>query len=111
MAAMLMALAAMKFTTSVWRLFFSRSLIHCLCFLSSQPATDFHCTRVWVCGCVDGSGIIDILQQYNTKKKLETVFKGMVTDTYKISSVDPHTYAKRFVKFMDANSVGVGGKR
>eukprot|EP01039_Chlorochromonas_danica_P010862 gene10862-12073_t len=48
-------------------------------------------------------GIIDILQEYNTSKRMETVFKGLTHDVRQISSVDPFRYAERFVKFMEAN--------
>ena len=42
--------------------------------------------------------IIDYFQEYNKKKKAETMFKGLF---YKdVSSVDPETYFNRFVEFM-----------
>uniref|UniRef100_A0A7S1CBN6 PIPK domain-containing protein n=1 Tax=Bicosoecida sp. CB-2014 TaxID=1486930 RepID=A0A7S1CBN6_9STRA len=50
-------------------------------------------------------GIIDILQQYDTKKTLETFFKSFVHKTLGISSVDPNVYAERFVRFMEDYSV------
>jgi 1-phosphatidylinositol-4-phosphate 5-kinase len=50
-------------------------------------------------------GVIDILQQYNTRKHMETFFKGLKYDPEEISSVNPHKYARRFVAFLDANSV------
>lgn len=46
-------------------------------------------------------GIIDFLQPYNTRKRAESFIKGLQTDKDKISSVDPETYAKRFVTFME----------
>lgn len=49
-------------------------------------------------------GIIDILQEYNINKRVETIFKGFTHDVSQISSVDPVTYAKRFIKFMDDNT-------
>lgn len=47
-------------------------------------------------------GIIDILQQYNTRKRAETFFKGFTQDSKAISCVDPDWYAKRFLEFIDA---------
>ena len=49
-------------------------------------------------------GIIDILQQYNTKKAAENFFKGFKYDRNEISAVHPKKYAERFVTFMNANS-------
>lgn len=46
-------------------------------------------------------GIIDILQPYNARKRLETGFKGLVYDVNTISAVDPATYATRFLHFME----------
>eukprot|EP01038_Epipyxis_sp_PR26KG_P010808 gene10808-14509_t len=48
-------------------------------------------------------GIIDILQQYNASKRTETFIKGFTNDAKQISSVDPVSYAKRFIKFMEDN--------
>lgn len=45
-------------------------------------------------------GIIDILQKYNTKKKLEHGIKSVAYNPNEISAVDPTHYAKRFYKFM-----------
>jgi len=45
-------------------------------------------------------GIIDILQQYDTKKSLETIFKSFVTKKSTISSVNPTQYGDRFKEFM-----------
>lgn len=50
-------------------------------------------------------GIIDILQQYDTKKTVETWFKSLVHPTLGVSSVDPTTYAERFVRFLEDYSV------
>ncbi len=49
-------------------------------------------------------GIIDILQQYNTKKSLESFFKGLVNDRNEISAVHPEAYATRFCNFIEKNS-------
>eukprot|EP00475_Leptophrys_vorax_P023687 TRINITY_DN32483_c0_g1_i2.p1 TRINITY_DN32483_c0_g1~~TRINITY_DN32483_c0_g1_i2.p1 ORF type:complete len:193 (-),score=48.74 TRINITY_DN32483_c0_g1_i2:117-695(-) len=49
-------------------------------------------------------GIIDILQQYNTKKKLERTVKSISSDVNTISSIKPSKYATRFTKFI-ANAV------
>lgn len=48
-------------------------------------------------------GIIDILQRYNTNKRVETMVKGLTNDVKQISSVDSVSYARRFIKFMDNN--------
>ncbi|GMI34972.1 hypothetical protein TeGR_g2239, partial [Tetraparma gracilis] len=47
------------------------------------------------------SGIIDILQQYNSRKRAETFFKGLMFDTKQISCVDPKWYAQRFLNYME----------
>ena len=47
------------------------------------------------------SGIIDILQQYNSRKRAETFFKGLMFDTKQISCVDPKWYSERFIQYMD----------
>lgn len=44
-------------------------------------------------------GVIDILQQYNSKKKAETFVKRSHMNHSEISCVDPKMYAKRFVNF------------
>ena len=46
-------------------------------------------------------GVIDILQKYNTHKHGETIIKSLYLDTSTISSVDPDSYAKRFIKFLE----------
>ncbi|KAL0047732.1 hypothetical protein WJX82_010619 [Trebouxia sp. C0006] len=46
-------------------------------------------------------GIIDFLQEYRTKKKMEHVVKAAVFGGKTISVVDPHRYAKRFRGFME----------
>ena len=51
-------------------------------------------------------GIIDILQQYDSRKRLENFFKGFMHDPNQISSVDSLKYAKRFISFMDSNING-----
>lgn len=45
-------------------------------------------------------GIIDILQEYNMKKKVEHFYKSMQFDPQSISSVDPKSYAERFIGFL-----------
>ena len=45
-------------------------------------------------------GIIDILQDFNTKKKLEHGLKSLRLDPMTISSVEPNLYAKRFIGFL-----------
>lgn len=46
-------------------------------------------------------GIIDILQEYNVKKKLEHAYKSMQIDPVSISVVEPTFYAKRFINFLE----------
>ncbi|CAK4950426.1 unnamed protein product [Aphanomyces euteiches] len=46
-------------------------------------------------------GIIDILQQYNTRKITETVIKGFVHNKKDISSVPPDQYGDRFLDFIE----------
>mmetsp|Transcript_6602 Transcript_6602/g.8932 ORF Transcript_6602/g.8932 Transcript_6602/m.8932 type:complete len:820 (-) Transcript_6602:256-2715(-) len=48
-------------------------------------------------------GIIDILQQYNMRKSMETVLRGVVSDVKTISAVSPEMYGDRFINFMDDN--------
>ena len=51
------------------------------------------------------SGIVDVLQMYNAKKASESFFKSLVHSKAEISAVEPHLYAKRFVKFIDAHTM------
>ena len=46
-------------------------------------------------------GIIDILQQYTTQKKMETFLKSMKHNKLQISSIDPNKYADRMIEFFD----------
>ncbi|KAL6179017.1 hypothetical protein ACLB2K_050533 [Fragaria x ananassa] len=46
-------------------------------------------------------GIIDILQEYNVKKKLEHAYKSLQFDPLTISAVEPKLYAKRFINFLE----------
>eukprot|EP00475_Leptophrys_vorax_P005705 TRINITY_DN13442_c0_g3_i1.p2 TRINITY_DN13442_c0_g3~~TRINITY_DN13442_c0_g3_i1.p2 ORF type:complete len:104 (+),score=12.53 TRINITY_DN13442_c0_g3_i1:39-314(+) len=60
-------------------------------------------------------GIIDILQEYNTRKKAEHACKRLRYDGHSISAVNPVRYASRFNAFVDktfpaaleGNGVGV----
>ncbi|MCO5561059.1 hypothetical protein L7F22_014680 [Adiantum nelumboides] len=45
-------------------------------------------------------GIIDILQQYDTNKKLEHAYKSLQYDPLSISAVDPNLYSRRFQNFI-----------
>jgi 1-phosphatidylinositol-4-phosphate 5-kinase len=45
-------------------------------------------------------GIIDILQKYNTKKKIEHAVKSRQYDSVSISAVDTQFYSERFLKFI-----------
>jgi hypothetical protein len=49
-------------------------------------------------------GIIDILQQYDLRKRGETLFKGLVYPVAGLSAVNPEAYADRFVAFLRANT-------
>ncbi|PQQ09408.1 phosphatidylinositol 4-phosphate 5-kinase 7 isoform X2 [Prunus yedoensis var. nudiflora] len=46
-------------------------------------------------------GIIDILQEYNVKKKIEHACKSLQFDPQSISAVEPELYAKRFINFLE----------
>lgn len=46
-------------------------------------------------------GIIDILQEYNLKKKLEHTYKSMQYDPMSISVIEPKLYSKRFINFLE----------
>ncbi|KAJ6715458.1 PHOSPHATIDYLINOSITOL 4-PHOSPHATE 5-KINASE 8 [Salix viminalis] len=45
-------------------------------------------------------GIIDVLQEYNVKKKVEHACKSLKFDPLSISAVEPQLYAKRFLDFL-----------
>lgn len=51
------------------------------------------------------AGIIDILQQYSPRKRLEHFFFGLVHDREKISCVCPSDYADRFLSFISSITV------
>lgn len=46
-------------------------------------------------------GIIDILQEYNLKKRIEHAYKSLQFDPMTISVVEPKLYAERFIKFSE----------
>lgn len=46
-------------------------------------------------------GIIDILQSYNLKKKIEHSYKSLQFDPITVSVVEPKMYAQRFLKFLE----------
>lgn len=48
------------------------------------------------------AGIIDILQRYTTRKRIEHLSFGLVYGIDKISCVPPGQYAERFVRFIDS---------
>ncbi|TMW58178.1 hypothetical protein Poli38472_011766 [Pythium oligandrum] len=50
-------------------------------------------------------GVIDILQQYNTRKIAETFFKGFRHNRKQISAVNPTYYGDRFIEFMEKHVV------
>ncbi|KAB2087228.1 hypothetical protein ES319_A04G088400v1 [Gossypium barbadense] len=45
-------------------------------------------------------GMIDILQEYNTTKKIEHAYKSLQFDSVSISAVDPTFYSQRFLEFI-----------
>ncbi|EUC53616.1 1-phosphatidylinositol-4-phosphate 5-kinase its3, partial [Rhizoctonia solani AG-3 Rhs1AP] len=53
-------------------------------------------------GTVYYLGVIDILTPWNTKKKLEGLWKGLSADRHKISPVHSHEYGERFFSFLKA---------
>ena len=57
-------------------------------------------------------GIIDYLQEYNFKKKMEHCLKGIIYGKEKnmVSAVEPEYYGKRFNEFMKNNVFVVGEK-
>ena len=65
---------------------------------SRLPDIDVRGREIYFCG------VIDILQQYNLRKRSETFFKSFTNNRQDISSVDSISYATRFVKFLDENS-------
>ncbi|KAG9074679.1 Phosphatidylinositol-4-phosphate 5-kinase [Ceratobasidium sp. 370] len=63
-------------------------------------------------GTVYYLGVIDILTPWNTKKKLERMWKGLSADRHKISPVPSHEYGERFLAFLKAvMRGGEGGER
>lgn len=46
-------------------------------------------------------GIIDVLQEYNSAKKLESFAKGLVNDRTQISVIPPRDYAQRLYKVIE----------
>ncbi|KAJ6816378.1 phosphatidylinositol 4-phosphate 5-kinase 1-like [Iris pallida] len=46
-------------------------------------------------------GIIDILQEYNLKKRIEHAFKSLKYDPLTISAVEPKLYSSRFISFLE----------
>lgn len=47
-------------------------------------------------------GIIDILQEYNLKKKLENAYKSLRFDPMSFSAVEPKLYSRRFINFLES---------
>jgi len=62
---------------------------------SGIPAVNKKGERLWVY-----VGIIDILVEYRTRKKLEHAYKSLVYDGKTVSVVHPGFYASRFIDFM-----------
>lgn len=45
-------------------------------------------------------GIIDILQEYNMRKRIEHTCKSLQYDPMSVSAVEPKLYANRFTNFL-----------
>ncbi|KAM3340263.1 phosphatidylinositol 4-phosphate 5-kinase 9 [Capsicum galapagoense] len=45
-------------------------------------------------------GIIDILQEYNLRKRIEHAYKSVLFDSISISAVEPTFYSQRFLQFI-----------
>ncbi|MCD9643359.1 Phosphatidylinositol 4-phosphate 5-kinase 9 [Datura stramonium] len=45
-------------------------------------------------------GMIDILQEYNLRKKIEHAYKSVLFDSVSISAVEPTFYSQRFLQFI-----------
>ena len=45
-------------------------------------------------------GIIDILQEYNVRKRIEHASKSVITEKDTMSAVNPTVYSKRFQNFL-----------
>jgi 1-phosphatidylinositol-4-phosphate 5-kinase len=45
-------------------------------------------------------GIIDILQEYSMRKKMEHAYKSIKYNSLSISVVEPRFYSERFLKFI-----------
>lgn len=46
-------------------------------------------------------GIVDVLQEYNSAKKIEILAKGLFNDRREISVVPPREYASRLVATLE----------
>lgn len=46
-------------------------------------------------------GVIDILQNYNLRKKIEHAYKSLQFDPKTILVVEPKMYDERFIKFLE----------
>ena len=52
-------------------------------------------------------GIIDILQRYNARKKMEHNMKALTHDAAAVSCAPPHFYAQRFISSIGKRMLGV----
>lgn len=50
-------------------------------------------------------GVIDVLQDYNVKKKMAHSWKAMQVEEEKLSTVEPAMYASRFLTFIASKVV------
>jgi 1-phosphatidylinositol-4-phosphate 5-kinase len=60
------------------------------------PTGDLHCD-----GKIFFMGIIDILQEYSSRKVLESTYRAFTASRFEASCVAPFDYAKRFIHFFD----------
>jgi len=78
-------------------------------FAKTNPFTDTYggmCYRDQQTGALGDAiyftGVIDILGQFNRRKKVESFFKSRVNDPQVISAVDPELYSRRFNRFIES---------
>lgn len=60
-----------------------------------NPASDHHLSHIYF------FGIIDILQEFNAKKRMESTYKCIRYNKKAISAVSSKAYATRFLEYMD----------
>jgi len=63
--------------------------------MCDNPASDHHLSHIYF------FGIIDILQEFNAKKRMESTYKCIRYNKKAISSISSKAYATRFLEYMD----------